>query len=233
MKILVLGDSFSFGSELSDLPVVEFGPHGNDYWDPVSMQNKFVEASQLSWPSVLAKIMDCEVTNLSLPGGSNDRIFRLAVKHTVWRSFDVIICAWTAPDRIDITSNGKDLAIGLHQNWHRTFPWIKEFMHLHWDAARSDINSVTKILALQSFFSQQQQKYLYVKSFDFRFASAARSMAQHLDLTHCVDWQSSLVEWAAGYDFGPHGHFLEQGHCAVAQRMAQELQVRFKATSTS
>ena len=66
MKILVIGDSFSYGEELP----------GVDYYNP---STGILNPSVNAWPSVLGKMIGATVTNLSIPAGSNDRIFRLAI----------------------------------------------------------------------------------------------------------------------------------------------------------
>ena len=70
MKILVIGDSFSYGEELP----------GVDYYNP---STGILNPSVNAWPSVLGKMIGATVTNLSIPAGSNDRIFRLAIDNSI------------------------------------------------------------------------------------------------------------------------------------------------------
>lgn len=226
-RILVLSDSVGFGAELSDLPTKEFGPHGNNYWDPISKSWVLVKPSALAWPALLAKQLACEVDNLSLIGGSNDRIFRLAVGYTVSKQYDVIICAWTATDRLDLSYQEQDLAISLNAGWHRTFDWIKSFVDQHWDPVKADINFVTKLLTLQSFFADRQQKYLFVKSIPILLTPSALKLSQEIDTAHCVDWHCSMQQWAEHCSQGPGGHPLEQGHEIIADMIYRELEIRF------
>lgn len=221
MKILVLGDSTTFGAELSDLPVKYFGAHGNDYVDS-NGKHKFSLPSNLAWPALLANQLNCEVVNLSIVGGSNDRIFRLAIEHTLLAHWDLVICAWTTLDRFDLTDGNRDLAITA--NYHWGFNWVKDYIALHWDRTRSDINFVTKLMALQGYFAQRKQSYLFVKSANIKLCNQARKLESHLDRTNCVDWDSNFYVWTKDYSKGSDGHILEQGHAIVAEIMQRHVQ---------
>lgn len=226
-KILVLGDSTTFGAELSDLPVRRFGVYGNDYRDD-NGETKYAAPSNLAWPSLLAQKLGAEVCNLGLIGGSNDRIFRLAIGQTVLQKWDLVICAWTSVDRFDITDGKKDLAVSVNCDWG--FSWIKDFVATHYNRGRADVNFVTKLIALQSYFAQRQQPYLFVKSLHINFDGAAAALHRNLDLSFCVDWNSDFYTWACNDPRGSDGHLLEQGHCTVADRLChylRQLQIGF------
>ena len=212
-KILALGDSTTFGAELSDLPARRFGLYGNDYRDN-NGETKYAAPSQLAWPSLLAQKLNAEVINLSLIGGSNDRIFRLAIEHTVLEHWDLVICAWTSVDRFDITDGKKDLALSVCCDWG--FSWIKDFVATHYNRSRADVNFVTKLITLQSYFAQRQQPYLFAKSLHINFDGPAKSLQKNLDLDCCVDWDRDFYSWACNDPRGSDGHLLEQGHHTVA-----------------
>ena len=63
MKLLTIGDSFTYGEELRD-------------------RNK-------AWPHVLGKLLDYEVTNLGQPGCSNNAMVRTAIEHS--NEYDLIV----------------------------------------------------------------------------------------------------------------------------------------------
>jgi hypothetical protein len=224
MKILVLGDSTTFGAELSDLPSAPFGAYGNDYVDENTMR-KFSPPSKLAWPSLLATKLNCEIVNQSLIGGSNDRIFRIAIEQTLSQPWDLVICAWTAVDRFDLTDGTRDLAITLRSHWG--VEWVKQFAATHWNRNRADINFVTKLLALQGFFAQHKQPYLFVRSQDIILCDPAVDLEKHLDHTHCVDWPSDFYQWTQSDPKGFHGHTLEQGHIRIANIMYQHITNKF------
>lgn len=213
MKILVLGDSTTFGAELPDLPVKCFGNYGNDYIDADGIA-KFAPASNLAWPALLANKLNGTVDNRSIVGGSNDRIFRLAIEQTILEQYDLVICAWTSLDRFDLTDGSRDLAITLNSTWG--FDWVKDYIASHWDRVRSDTNFITKLIALQSYFAHRKQPYLFVKSIGINLCKEVHLFQQQLDLTYCVDWDSNFYEWAKQDPKGSDGHILEQGHQTVA-----------------
>ena len=217
MKILVLGDSTTFGAELSDLPVKHFGYYGNDYHNGTEL--KFSPPSSLAWPAILADKLNCTVSNQSIVGGSNDRIFRLAIEHTLLDHWDLVICAWTSTDRFDLTDGKRDLAITARSNWG--FEWVKQFVTTHWNQNRADVNFITKLLALQGFFEQRDQPYLFVKSLNLNLCKQAVELEKHLDSTHCVDWTNNFYEWTQSDPKGPDGHILEQGHQKIANMLYQ------------
>lgn len=227
MKILVLGDSTTFGAELSDIPTGPFGVYGNDYVDKDKIR-KFSPPSNLAWPAVLATKLNCNIVNQSLIGGSNDRIFRIAIEQTLVPQWDLVICAWTSVDRLDLTDGTRDLAISPRSYWQ--YHWVKEYVDSHWDHARNDVNFLTKAIALQSHFAQKKQPYLFVKSIGIELCKQVHDLHQHLDTTFCVDWTNNFYDWAADYPKGPDGHVLEQGHIAIADIMYQhvrKLQIGF------
>lgn len=225
MKILVLGDSTSFGSEMPDLPVMKFGYYGNNYKD-TDGQHKFSPPSTLAWPALLGRRIGAEVSNQSLVGGSNDRIFRLAMQQTLQHSWDLVICAWTAVDRFDLTDGERDLA--LSKSTHFDFSWIKEYVVDHWDPARADLNFVLKLIALQSYFAQRDQSYLFVKSTNIPLLySEARDLSLHLDLTYCVDWSGDFYKWTEDIPRMPDRHLSERGHQRVAKIMHSHIKRLF------
>lgn len=222
MRILVLGDSTTFGAELSDLPVKCFGIHGNDYIDNRTNERKFSAPSNLAWPALLAKNLNCEVVNLSIIGGSNDRIFRLAIEQTLLVKWDLVICAWTSVDRFDLTDGNKDLAITAKSHWGLN--WVKEYVASHWNYTRADVNFVIKLIALQSYFTQKNQPYLFVKSMDINLCHDAQVLEQQLDQKYCVDWDNNFYSWNKEKPTGSDGHLLEQGHVSIAEIMKQQIQ---------
>ena len=220
MKILVLGDSTTFGAELLDLPTTYFGPYGNDYVE-VDQDRKFSPPSSLAWPAVLGNKLGCEISNQSIVGGSNDRMFRLAIEQTLQECWDLVICAWTSVDRFDLTDGTRDLAISAKSNWGAE--WVKQFVTTHWNQNRADINFITKLLALQGFFAQHTQPYLFVKSLEIILCKQAVELEKHLDRTFCVDWSNDFYKWTQSDPKGPDGHTLEQGHMRIADIMYQHI----------
>ena len=79
MILLTNGDSFTYGTELTD--------------------------NNLAWPYVLADIIGYDCVNLAQPGASNDYIVRSTVEYLNTTTPDLCIIAWTTPDRIEISTD--------------------------------------------------------------------------------------------------------------------------------
>lgn len=215
MKMLVLGDSTSFGAELSDLPPMDqFGKYGNDLMD--SQGNLYyIKPSSLAYPSLLGEKFNCEVNNQSLIGGSNDRIFRLAITETADVHWDLVICAWTSLDRFDLTDGNKDIAIGMGSPWG--YAWVKDYIKHHWDPIRQDNNFIVKVLALQSYFKQKNQRYVFVNS---SYLNIRRhKLWNKIDTNKWIRWDTDFYSLTEKNSKGPAGHILEQGHTIIADIM--------------
>jgi len=210
MSILVIGDSFSFGSELPDVPE-HLGIYGNNNTD-----GGIVNPSQYAWPSLLANHLNTSVTNLSIAGGSNDRIFRLAITESVSKKYDLVICAWSSIDRFDFSYHGKDLPLTAGVDVSLYFPWFKQYLADHYDSFKSQQRWLAQLLSLQAFFKNQQQPYYFVKSCKIIDNRSLGYLSKEIDIDHCIRWESDMMSWCTGLPQGKHGHFLEQGHRLVA-----------------
>ena len=84
----VLGDSFSFG---------------HNFW-----QEKRLDRNELIYPHFLSQKLNCEVKNLSVPGGSNWRISRL-LNNLNLNENDYVIIGWTNVNRFEIGYNKTSL----------------------------------------------------------------------------------------------------------------------------
>lgn len=80
-RLIVFGDSFSFGQDLD--------PNKNPR-DPRPHPD--------SWPYLLGDLLELDVINLSIPGFSNKGIWQCST-HYPFKSDDLVIMAWSNPDR--------------------------------------------------------------------------------------------------------------------------------------
>ena len=220
MKFLVIGDSLSFGSELPDLPTKHFGCNGNDYFYKDKIQ--YAEPSRLAWPAKLAQKLNATVDNWSLPGSSCDRTFRLAVQAGTSKEYHCIICAWPPVDRLDLTFRDRDATITVN-----TAPSVLKPLISDWYSTDKAIHQwLAHVVTLQSFFQQHQQQYLFVNSFyrqDSLLLNKKDKVAQDLkdviDVRYYVDFHRGLFEWCKHLKIAAGGHFLEDGHDLVADKM--------------
>lgn len=227
MNILVIGDSFSFGSELSDLPTSDLSWQGNAYFDPNKCCFIPVAPSRLAWPALLENRLSATVKNLSLPGSSNARIFRKAMLHSMSEQYDLVICAWTSVERFDFTWDGQELQLSA-SNPIPALTWFKEFVADHYDPMTEYQRWFATLIALQGFFKSKNQPYLFVNAVQplipleyIEIENKRLEVADKIDHDYYIDWKTDLSSWcrAQGVDFGPNGHFLEKGHQLVADKI--------------
>jgi hypothetical protein len=204
--ILTIGDSFTYGQELED-------------------------RHRDSWPMILGRKLDQGVYNLAVPAGSNDRMFRVAVDRVVQNEYDLVICGWTEVSRIDTTVDGNELQITSSSTWlHRKYPWIKQYYANHYSERFAQETWLTKVIALQGFFKQRNQKYLFV-SMDSRWdwdeyyhKLELMHLVEQIDKNNYVGWpEEGFTHWQGEAPLGPNGHPLELGHQRIADKIYEHI----------
>lgn len=213
MKILAIGCSFTYGMELPDCPPSTF----------------YVgkEASKLAYPALLANNLNAELTNLSLPGGSNSRIFRLAVDESIKEKYDLVICGWTDTSRIDIRHNDQDLPVTSQSRWlDKDFPWIKEYFKNHYDPTHSYQTWITQVIALQNHFKLLNQRYIFTSMLPMRYPESQKfnHLTNMIDEQYYMGWPNmGMVDWMGDCPKGPGGHPLELGHERIANKIYEHI----------
>ncbi len=160
--LLTVGDSFTYGTELSD--------------------------RSLAWPYQLGLRLGMRTQNLSFPGASNDYILRTTVNFLEKFNPDIVIVAFTTPNRFE-------------RNWDHYTPSKNpgEFKDWNNDWALDKFN--TQVVLLESYIKCE---HYFLCPWDV-----------HPDtMPQCI---GQLVEFCEGFDKGPGGHPLEQGHDAIAK----------------
>ena len=223
MTVLVVGDSVSFGYELSDLPGSASG-FGNYYRDFVTGKDVPMNPSQLAYPQLLANQMGTDCLNLSLIGGSNDRIFRLTVDQVLQRRYDLVVCSWTSIDRFDFVYNDEEIALNVASSqWQiDQFPWLKGFIANHYSPAHMTHRFYAQLVSLQALLTQLNQPYIFVNSCASSNLSEFKTHNQHYisqidtDKYFMHETDISTVCYQQEFPRGPYGHFLEAGHQYIA-----------------
>tara|TARA_R110000772_G_C13251761_1_gene434608 strand:- start:358 stop:993 length:636 start_codon:yes stop_codon:yes gene_type:complete len=203
--ILTIGDSFTYGAELDN-------------------------REQDAWPYLLGRELDFGVYNLAVPGGSNDRMFRVTIDRVVQNNYELVICAWTEPSRLDLMFGGKELQITSASYHHHTrFPWIKQYYAEHYDVAHATQTWLAKVLALQDLLKQRRQKYVFVSMDghwdDYHYKNIGlQHMADAVDKEHYLGWpHEGFTHWQDGCPLGPNGHPLELGHQRIADKIYEHI----------
>jgi lysophospholipase L1-like esterase len=215
MTILAIGDSFTFGAELPDVPTT-LGLSGRHFWNEQTLASIDVKTSQFAWPELLAKKLNQKVNNLSAVGGSNDRIFRIAVNESSLSRYDLVICAWTSLGRLDLWFNGEECMISPNVP---VWPWVKIYYSDHYNKLQEQQKWLSQLICLQSYFQQKNQKYIFVNALKNNIDPGYNHLVQQLDPRYFVNWSGSFWNWCKDLPCGPGGHFLEEGHQLVAERL--------------
>jgi lysophospholipase L1-like esterase len=211
MKLLTVGDSFTYGDELSD--------------------------RSLAWPHLLAKKLDYEVVNLGYPGVGNNNIMRTVIEHS--DDADIIIIAWSHFARIEVADengiydiwpgNAGNLFLGSVAYRHELLTYINKHHNDLYLYSQSLIN----IILLQNYLNQHNKKYLMLDSFNEcynqhfprkKLKELTSQLADKIDSKYYLGWpDESMMEWTYGCAQGPGGHFLEDGHRIVADKINEHI----------
>jgi hypothetical protein len=206
MKLLSVGDSFTYGEELTD--------------------------RALSWPYVLGQCLGYEVTNLGQPGSGNTQIIRKVLENI--NNYDLIVIAWSHYARTEFADEN-----GVYETWpganlaiHNFLPYRKEIVN-YITKYHNDLyfyqQYLINVLLLQGYLLQHKQRYLMVNSFgnnwnDFKDKNNITQLADQIDTNYFLGWPNNqMVEWAYGCPQGPGGHFLEEGHQRVADKINEHI----------
>jgi hypothetical protein len=198
MKFLAVGDSFTFGEELSDV-------------------TDNVTSSKFAWPELLAAQLGWEVTNLAKPASGNSRMVRNVVNEI--DNYEVFIIAWSHWARIEFADD-----IGIFDIW----PGCSALPHEHSGPHRKNaIDYITRyhnddylikqyllnVELLETFLKYHKKKYIMLSAFGFPIRTTKT-------FTNYLGWPNeTMMEWTYRTPQGPGGHFLEQGHVIVANKI--------------
>jgi hypothetical protein len=207
--IYCIGDSFTYGDELAD-------------------QLK-------AWPHLLGKQLNKPITNLGRCACGSKRIVKRAMDCVFNNDADIIIVAWTNPVRIEMSDS-----IDIYDIWPgRVSAHLQPAQHAiiktvtaewadkndHW----SYRNWLRDIILLQTFFKYHNQRYIMLQSHQSQelnklYLYQNQVLVKHIDSTYFLGWPfESMMEWTVGVERGPNGHFLEEGHARIADKIYEHI----------
>ena len=206
MKLLTVGDSFTYGEELED--------------------------KNLAWPQLLADRLGYEVTNLGRPGAGNNKILRNTLENA--DEHDLVIVSWSHFARIEFADEH-----GIYDIWpgnagnlfqgnlaHRKD--IINYINRYHDDLYLYSQYLINIILLQNYLRQCNKKYIMLDSFNKCFSTLsneklrilAKDLVGRVDSAYYLGWPNeTMMEWTFGTQMGSNGHFLEQGHEVVANKI--------------
>lgn len=200
MKILAVGDSFTYGYELAD--------------------------TQQAWPCVLARLLTAQVDNLSKPGAGNTHIVRTVVENA--SNYDLVVIGWTSPGRIEFADQIGTYDIwpgwqGKAKIPHRV-EIAKQITLAHNDVylfrqfliniilVQHYLDSIDVPVIMASTQGSNEHYYNTCKS-------QAVDLLDKINYNNFIDWPNAgMAEWTFGCQQGPEHHFLEDGHQRVAEK---------------
>jgi hypothetical protein len=206
-KILTVGDSFTYGEELADI--------------------------YQSWPYRLGELTGIEIINLGKPAASPDKIIRLALETVIQEpDIDLVIVSWPSPGRSEFSDEQGyyDVWPGYPGNlfardgstWRNN---LVEYISMHHNDSDMHKKWIQNVLMLQGFFKSINKKCImfntvqneHYKQTDFD------NREQYYDLIDDKLFmgirKSGMAEWTYGCLQGPGGHFLDDGHRIVAEKV--------------
>lgn len=202
MKLLTVGDSFTYGEELAEL---------------IS-----------SWPNLLADKLGYDLENLARPGSGNTRMVRHCIEQV--DNYDIVIIAWSHFARIEMADeNGfYDLWPGCNSLPHKEFsPWrseIIEYCSRHYNDQYLYNQYLINIVLLQNYLKSKNKKYLMLDTFNNNKYRQHNKVSNQVNPAHYLGWPNeTMMEWTHGTPQGPGGHFLEQGHAIVADKIYEHI----------
>jgi len=171
MKTLyTIGDSFTYGDELDD--------------------------PKHAWPYILGDLMGYRVDNLARNGASNDYIVKTTVEYLESNTPDLVIIAWTTPDRIDI--GGKTATVNhdpiIFKRWNED--WAREKLQ-------------TQINLMEKYVLKDYNNFHCATWIDEDYFKGMQN------------YIGKFVEWVDGTPHGICGHPLELGHQRISDKIAE------------
>ena len=203
MRVLTVGDSFTYGDELVDI--------------------------NQAWPYLLQNKLSCELTNLGKPSIGNTSMVRTIVEQSA--DYDLIIIAWSHYARIEFADEYGiyDTWPGhrgrmFTENVSYRIDLIKYLDKYHNDNYLYR-QYLINILLIQNFIQQQNKKYLMLDSFgnnfnDFGNDNQITQLLKQVDNRYYIGWlKDNMTDWTYTSPRGPGGHPLEAGHQIVADKI--------------
>lgn len=225
-RILTVGCSYTYGTELPDIP---------DHGDLTDLANQ----SRLSWPWQLAQRHAAQVTNLAISGGSNGRIFRVAMTESARTQYDLVVCQWTFIDRPDWQYNKLDMPTNCSAYNCKLYPGLEYYYKQHSNEDHSFQTWLSYVVALQNHFKSVDQSYVFVSvcrrnnlvnstshsNVTQQLENKYTGLINQIDQQHFVGWNDNtgIQEWTKEVPKGPIGHPLEAGHELVADVLNQHI----------
>jgi lysophospholipase L1-like esterase len=211
MNILTVGDSFTYGEELDDL--------------------------YNAWPYKLGnRIRNSSVVNLGEPAASNDKILRKTIEYVLVNNVDLVVIGWSNLGRSEFADE-----FGYYDVWpgysgnlflNDGSLWRKElvdYVSKYHCSKAIHKKFLQTVLLLQGFLDSRKIKYVmcnivqneYYKKTHF---DGLEDYNEQINRERFLGFnEAGMCEWAHGCKKGPGGHFLEDGHQIIADKINEHI----------
>lgn len=205
MKILTLGDSFTYGEEL--------------------------ENHLFAWPYLLANFTNSSVTNLAKPSKGNSFMARECIING--KDYDLVIIAWSHYARIEFSDQQGTYDIWPGSNpdnfSYSNIAHRKElltYITRHHSDEYLYNQYLINIITVQNYLKQNQIRYVLLDAFgnneDRHLGNP--QLQQQIDCEYYLGWPSeTMMEWTYNTEQGDRGHFLDRGHRKVAEKINEHI----------
>jgi hypothetical protein len=198
MRLLTVGDSFTYGEELAD-------------------------PQTSAWPVLLGNKLGYEVTNLAKPGSGNTRMVRHVVEQVGrFEMADEAGCYDIWPG----CNNKAQYKLNSSWRWDQI-----DYFSRHHDDYYLYRQYLTNILLLQGFLTAHKKRYVMMDTFGNNYdpnLTISMLREKNLDLMnkvhrrYFIGWpEETMMEWTYGCQQGEKGHFLEDGHTVIAEKIVK------------
>lgn len=205
MKLLTLGDSFTYGEELND--------------------------KDLAWPNLIALQLGYNLTNLAEPGSGNTRMVRNLLEHV--KDYDIVIIAWSHFARMEFADD-----CGIYDTWpghtgiffkdklsYRTR--LLEYISKHHNDSYLYRQYLINIILVQHYLKANNKKFIMLDAFGNTYTverNSNQDLVDQIDKELFLGWPNeSMMDWTYNTTKGPNGHFLEDGHKRVADKIYEHI----------
>jgi len=198
--ILTLGDSFTYGDELSD---------------------RVTQA----WPYLLGQMLDQPVTNLGYPGTCNASMIRKLLTHTSQHRYSLVVIGWTDPNRFEAWSELIQQPVTIMPESQAGLPWTNDYYRYSYDADWAWAQWINQVVLAQQYLISRNQPYVFISvagDLDHSEHSRTNQVCQLINADRFVGWPDrGMIQFAGDCPCGPGGHPLELGHERIANEIAK------------
>jgi hypothetical protein len=210
-NILAVGDSFTYGEELSDI--------------------------YNAYPYLLSRRLGAKVDNLAKPGSGNRRMVRNVMEKIASKvPIDLVLIGWSSPGRMEFAdaAGPYDIWPGYSGNMFKAGGQIwrmdlLEYINEHHNTDWIYQQHLLDIILLQNFLKSCNIKYLMLRTVGNDYYHNSHYL-QYYHLDQLIDgerylgWPTEgMAEWVEGCKKGPNGHFLDEGHNRVADKIYEHI----------